>query len=126
MKATLTRMEKSVIEMIGGWLCEGGWTPLKFQLFCMRTKFLTTVMVSGVVCGKERPHHDFPIFLQGLRVNTDADAYVGTLQAIVKSPWIDSVANEDPFHLPISIKIWLHPIKLSKPRIGWPRLLMIV
>ncbi|KAM3173692.1 hypothetical protein ACTXT7_012046 [Hymenolepis weldensis] len=35
-----------------------------------------------------------PEFLQqGPRVNADADAYVETLQTIVKPLWIDSVAN---------------------------------
>ncbi|KAM3174757.1 hypothetical protein ACTXT7_009887 [Hymenolepis weldensis] len=51
-----------------------------------------------------------PFLPQGLGVNTDANAYVETLQTIVvKPPWIDSVAN----------KIWPHLIKLSKLRIGW-------
>ncbi|KAM3184332.1 hypothetical protein ACTXT7_008548 [Hymenolepis weldensis] len=34
-----------------------------------------------------------PLFPQGPRVNAVADAYVKTLQIIVKLPWIDSVAN---------------------------------
>ncbi|KAM3170916.1 hypothetical protein ACTXT7_017650 [Hymenolepis weldensis] len=34
-----------------------------------------------------------PFFPQELRVNPDADAYVETLQIIVKPPWMNNVAN---------------------------------
>ncbi|KAM3175980.1 hypothetical protein ACTXT7_007436 [Hymenolepis weldensis] len=65
----------------------------------MRMRFPPTVMVFDVVGSKEHiltPH----FFPQGLRINTDADAYVGTLQTIVvKPPWIarpTKLADLDP------------------------------
>ncbi|KAM3175288.1 hypothetical protein ACTXT7_008820 [Hymenolepis weldensis] len=70
-------------------------TSLKFQLLCMYTNFPPTVMLFGVMKGSEGgAHNHSPIFPQDFRINTDADAYVETLQTIVvKPPWIDSAAN---------------------------------
>ncbi|KAM3185089.1 hypothetical protein ACTXT7_007091 [Hymenolepis weldensis] len=84
----------------------------------MHMKFPATVIVFGIVIreGDIITPHFFP---QGLKVSADADAYLETLQTIVvKPPWIDSVANggRPPMS---SSKICLHPIKLTKPRIGW-------
>ncbi|KAM3177548.1 hypothetical protein ACTXT7_004340 [Hymenolepis weldensis] len=60
-----------------------------------------------------------PFFPQGLRVNTDADTYVGTLQTIVKPPWIDSVAGG---RLPYVFQQDSAP----KPRIRWLRIFIIM
>ncbi|KAM3172401.1 hypothetical protein ACTXT7_014617 [Hymenolepis weldensis] len=66
-----------------------------------------TVVVFDVVKG---------IFPQGLRAYVDAQVYTLPI-IVVMSPWIDSVANGTP---PMSSnKTCLHPIKLSKSRIGW-------
>ncbi|KAM3185112.1 hypothetical protein ACTXT7_007031 [Hymenolepis weldensis] len=83
----------------------------------MRAKFPPIMMASVLLAVREghimTPH----FFQQGLRVNAYADPHVETLQTIVvKSPWIYSVANGGG--LVSSNKIQLHPIKLSKPRIG--------
>ncbi|VUZ55084.1 unnamed protein product, partial [Hymenolepis diminuta] len=58
--------------------------------------------------------------------DVDTDAHVETHQIIVvKSPEIDGAANgEDPPMF--SNKIRLYSIKLSKARIGWPRIFIIM
>ncbi|KAM3178911.1 hypothetical protein ACTXT7_001658 [Hymenolepis weldensis] len=68
--------EKSIEEMVGGWLRGGGPTEVP-----------TVMHVVEVSRNSD-----------GFRVNADADAdaYVETFQIIViKPPWIDGVANED-------------------------------
>ncbi|KAM3178980.1 hypothetical protein ACTXT7_001487 [Hymenolepis weldensis] len=85
----------------------------------MRTKFPATVMLFTVV---SREGHIItpPFFPQGLRANADADAYVVILQTtVVKVPRIDRVGKGKSPSIMSSNKIRLHPIKLSKPRIGW-------
>ncbi|VUZ52239.1 unnamed protein product [Hymenolepis diminuta] len=65
METTPTRMTKSMEEMIGGWLCEGGLTRTQEVSSVMHTKYPheVTVMVCGVVKGSERgTHHDPSIF----------------------------------------------------------------
>ncbi|KAM3182946.1 hypothetical protein ACTXT7_011316 [Hymenolepis weldensis] len=59
----------------------------------MRTKFPAIVMVFGVVKSSEGHVMTPQSFPLGLRVNADADAYVKTLQIIIKLPWILSAAN---------------------------------
>jgi DDE superfamily endonuclease len=71
------------------WLCSD---PSEVPIV-MHTKFPSSVMVFGVVTneGHVMPPYFFP---QGLRVN--ADAYIETLDTIVK-PWIDTVAQGRPY-----------------------------
>ncbi|KAM3187693.1 hypothetical protein ACTXT7_001806 [Hymenolepis weldensis] len=95
----------------------------------MCTKFPPTVMIFGVVVVVVRSEGHIitpPFFPQGLRVNADAGANVETFQTTVaKLPRIDSIANggRPPMS---SSKIRIHPIKLSKASIGWPRIVMII
>ncbi|KAM3173945.1 hypothetical protein ACTXT7_011529 [Hymenolepis weldensis] len=80
-------------------------------------------MVFGVVVVVSSEGHIItpPLLPQGLRVSGDANAYVGTLQTIVvKSPWIDNVANggrphvfqqgSATFHKPLKTHDWMAEI----------------
>ncbi|KAM3177970.1 hypothetical protein ACTXT7_003508 [Hymenolepis weldensis] len=80
----LTRMKNSIQEMKRGY---GRADPAKVPTVAL-TKFAPKVVVI-----ERAAHHDSPIFPQGRRVNTDADAYVEILQTIIVKLWIDSVAN---------------------------------
>ncbi|KAM3171500.1 hypothetical protein ACTXT7_016503 [Hymenolepis weldensis] len=85
-----SRMEKSIEEMIDGWL------------YAEVPNVMHAHEVSSSSQWRGREHTMSPqFFLQGLRVNADADAYVETLQTIVvKSSWIDSAANGGRPHPP--------------------------
>ncbi|KAM3182901.1 hypothetical protein ACTXT7_011420 [Hymenolepis weldensis] len=78
-------MEKSIEEMIGGYVP----TDPTEVLPVMRTNFPPTVMLFGISS-------------EGLGVNADADidAYVETLQiSVVKLPWTNSVVNGGRLHV---------------------------
>ncbi|KAM3186664.1 hypothetical protein ACTXT7_003870 [Hymenolepis weldensis] len=60
-----------------------------------------------------------PFFPLDLRANAGADAYVETLQTIVKPPWIDRVANGGRPYVFQQDSAPLQFNKLSKSRIGW-------
>ncbi|KAM3187380.1 hypothetical protein ACTXT7_002416 [Hymenolepis weldensis] len=88
----------------------------------MRTKLPATVVFGGVRSeGGGGQIMTPPFFPRGLRINSDAVAYVETLQIIIKPPWISGAANGGRSYV---FQQDLAPlIKLSKPRIGWPRIM---
>ncbi|KAM3171004.1 hypothetical protein ACTXT7_017476 [Hymenolepis weldensis] len=69
------------------------------QEYCQRSAD-ATVVVFGVVKSNEGHITTPPFLSQGLRVNADAGAYVETLlTAVVKPPWINSIANGGRSHI---------------------------
>ncbi|KAM3185400.1 hypothetical protein ACTXT7_006446 [Hymenolepis weldensis] len=99
------RDEKSIEEMIGGYV----WADPTENATVMHAHEVSTNS-DAFRCYEEQ---------------INADVYEETLQnIIVKPPWIDSVTNGRP---PMSSnKSRLHPIKLTKPKIGWPRIFTIM
>ncbi|KAM3173010.1 hypothetical protein ACTXT7_013368, partial [Hymenolepis weldensis] len=59
-----------------------------------------------------------------LRVNADADTYVKTLQTTLVKLWIDSIANGGRSY--VFQQDSAPSQKLSKSRIGWPRIFIIL